>query len=269
MMRSLFVLLAALALPGALLTSAPAADHTPGGWGTVKGVVVWGGKELPKPPEFEMIKDHKDKEHCLSKGAIFGEEWVVNKDNKGVRWAFAWLAPESADGKEADTTRAMPVHPDLKAVKDKEVVMDQPCCKFEPHAVAVREGQVLVVKNSAGVVHNVNWQGGGVLNTSGNQLLPKEVGKVEIELKAATTPIIIACNIHPWMKSYVRVFKHPYYAVTDADGKFEIKNAPAGKYRLILWHEGQGWVNGGKHGQSVTIEPGKTADVGKVEAKPS
>ena len=56
-------------------------------------------------------------------------------------------------------------------------------------------------------------------------------------LKKESGPILYKCTIHGWMSGYVRIFDHPYYAVTDANGKFEIKNAPAGKFRIVYWHE--------------------------------
>jgi len=62
-------------------------------------------------------------------------------------------------------------------------------------------------------------------------------------------PISYKCSIHPWMSGYVRVFEHPYYAVTDDDGKFEIKNAPVGKFRIVFWHESG--LRGGRTGDSA------------------
>jgi hypothetical protein len=70
------------------------------------------------------------------------------------------------------------------------------------------------------------------------------------------------------MKAWVRVFDHPYFAITDGDGKFEIKNAPAGDFRLVIWHEGVGWVKGGKTGTPITIKAGGDTDLGKVEMTP-
>ena len=67
--------------------------------------------------------------------------------------------------------------------------------------------------------------------------------------------------LNPGMRAWGRTFDHPYYALTDFDGKFEIKGAPAGKYNLIMWHEGTGWVNGGKTGEAITIPAGKAVEV--------
>jgi len=68
------------------------------------------------------------------------------------------------------------------------------------------------------------------------------------------------------------VIAHPYFAVTDKDGNFEIKNVPAGKLRLMVWHEEPGWGvkeagKSGKEGKGITIEDGKTLDLGKIELK--
>ena len=69
-------------------------------------------------------------------------------------------------------------------------------------------------------------------------------------------PIQYKCTIHGWMTGYVRIFDHPYYAVTDANGNFEIKNAPVGKFRIVYWHEngvrgGEGPVRGSDRHQGA------------------
>jgi hypothetical protein len=257
---------AALALLGTLALlpgerRAEAADAQ--GWGTVKGQVVLDG-QVPEPKEIDVSKS-KDKAHCLSKGKLYSQEWVVNSKNKGVRWAFAWLAPDPSS--EDDK---LPIHPSLKTVKVKQVILDQPCCRFVPHCIAIREGQELVVKNSAPVQHNVNFASDELVNKPFNVLLPPGGSKTASNLKAQKRIIPISCNIHPWMSGWAKVFDHPYYAITDEDGKFEIKLAPAGKYRLIVWQEGAGWLGGakGKNGMPITIKADGVTDVGKLGLKP-
>ena len=85
-------------------------------------------------------------------------------------------------------------------------------------------------------------------------------------LVAESGAIQYKCTIHPWMKCWLISFTHPYYAVTDEKGEFEIKNAPAGKYRLQIWHEGAGFVqkSSKNRGVLITIEDGKPT---KVEQK--
>jgi hypothetical protein len=227
----------------------PAKDTAPSGkaaepWGTVTGRVTWDGKELPNLPPLTV---NADVAHCTSKGPIPDEKWVVNKDNKGVKNVFVWLVDAN------DPKARLPVHPDLKEVKAKEVVMDQPCCKFEPRALALREGQVLIAKNSSPVNHNFNYTIDNRTIAAGHQL--------EIELAAVPKPIQVGCNIHGWMRAWVGVFSHPYFAVTDADGKFEIKDAPAGKFNLVMWHEEAGWVTGDRKGKPVEIKAGGVTEV--------
>jgi hypothetical protein len=228
-------------------------------WGTVKGQVVWGDDTVP---ERKPINVDKNQDHCLAKGPLLSEEWVVNPKNKGIRWTFVWLAPATKGGK-------LPIHPDLAHGKTKPVIIDQPCCMFEPHAVGIQEGQELIVKNSAPIPHNVNWQGG--LKNRGNNVIVPSGGEIKIDdLKAEKYPVKLACNIHGWMSGWVRIFDHPYFAVTDADGKFEMPKAPVGDYRLVVWHESLGWLGGaaGKDGQPITITAGAPTDVGALKVKP-
>jgi hypothetical protein len=248
------------AVTGAMLLLAgsfPA--HAAGEWGTLKGQVVWAGPAGFKAPE---LKVDKDREHCLSKGALLDDKYVVNPKNKGVRWVMVWLVDASGPGKK------LPIHPSLKNVKGTKVVLDQPCCQFQPHAFGIREGQILVAKNSSPIAHNVNIVSLGDENPSLNQIIPPGQNLEVENWRASSSAILLSCSIHPWMKSSARVFNHPYFAVTDADGNFELKKAPAGKFNLVSWTNDTGWVKGGKKGVPVEIEAGATTDFGKIDLKP-
>jgi hypothetical protein len=243
--------------PVGVLATGGAGDQE---WGTIKGRIVWGGDSIPEPAKLDTSKEPK----CVAKdgGPITSEEWVVNPKNKGVRYVCIWLRTEDDKGK-------LPIHPDLANIadKDKEVVIDQPCCMFEPHGVAIRDGQILVAKNSSkDIAHNVDWK--GLRPTQGANTLVPPGNKIELQIKPSEYQITISCGIHPWMKGWVRVFDHPYFAVTDADGNFEIKNAPAGKFRMVVWHE-TGYRNQEtlKKGDPIEIKPGVN-DVGSLEIKP-
>src|SRR5207245_8131445 len=80
-------------------------------WGTIKGQIIYDGDPIP---ERKPLNVSKDQEHCLGKGPILSEDWVVDKQNKGVRWTFVWLAPEPGGA-------ALPIHPTLKGIPNKEV----------------------------------------------------------------------------------------------------------------------------------------------------
>lgn len=241
--------LAALAVPG--LASAQS-------WGTLKGQVVFAGDKAPERPKINVDKDQAA---CLKKGALYSEDLVVDEKTKGVRWVMVWLVNPK------NPMAPLPIHPSLKDVKEKEVSFDQPCCQFEPHVLCMREGQTLIAKNSAAIPHNVNLIG-GTTNPSLNVLIPPG-GSYKIEgLRASRFPLPVNCTIHGWMKMFVRVFNHPYFAVTDEQGRFEIKDAPAGDWNLVVWQESVGWVQGGKTGVSVSIKDGQTTELEALKLPP-
>jgi hypothetical protein len=107
---------------------------------------------------------------------------------------------------------------------------------FVERITLARVGDKLIVKNSAAFNHNFFWvsTNNGELNVN----IPSG-GKHELDkpLAAESGPIPFKCTVHPWMGGTVRIFDHPYYALTDENGKFEIKNAPVGKFRIVYWHE--------------------------------
>jgi hypothetical protein len=254
----------------ALLTALGAATLlTPGGlmaqdgdgWGTIKGQIVYAGENVPKP---EKVKVTQNQDHCLAKGDLYHHVWTVDPKSKGVRDVFIWLEP--AGGKNGPP---LPVHPKLKDVPKKGVEIDQPRCLFVPNAVAIREGQVVLAKNSASIPHNFKWFGHPLVNPGGNKLMPPGTNFEITDLKADTLPVKLECNIHPWMYGYLRVFDHPYFAVTGADGKFEMPLAPAGQYKLKVWHS-TGWIGGvkGRAGLDVNVKADGTLDMGALKIGP-
>jgi len=229
---------AALALV-ALLSAGTVASAE--GWGNVKGTVKYdAGAKLPVNPE---VMPSNDKAFCEKGGKIHRNEWVVDAKTRGVKNVIVWLTPVDSKDAEIDWDEKN-THPKLKEAPAK-FVADQPVCTFMPRIIALREETELVFKNSAEVSHNVSMEGGNLgprINTAippGKEL---SVGKV----KARSLPFEYKCTIHPWMKGWVASFKHPYFAVTNDKGEFEIKDAPAGKWRLQVWHEVYGFVQKGK-----------------------
>ena len=68
--------------------------------------------------------------------------------------------------------------------------------------------------------------------------------------------IPVKCNVHPWMKGYIAVFKHPYFSVTDMSGSFELKGLPPGTYTISAWQEKLGTQT-----LKVTVAEGKAETV--------
>jgi hypothetical protein len=228
-------------------------------WSTIKGQVVWEG-ETPKQ---EPTKLTVDKEICTKTKPPLEEDFIINPKNKGVKNVFVWIRPNGA-AKDAPFPKA-DIHPSLKAVRKEPRVIDIPCCKYEPHALAAQEGEKLIIKNSSKVAHNSrvcfeNGQSSPLMPTTGGV----EIGK----LMAEPNEIFVLCSIHPWMKCSLRVFDHPYFAVTDDDGKFEIKLAPTGNYSVFVHLSENGWLNGasGRNGTPVKIAAAGL-DMGQLKMK--
>src|SRR5947208_1092854 len=100
-------IIATIAIAAAVLVSAPAA-RAQNGWGDIKGRVVWEPTEIPKQMPIKAVHQNADKNHCLAKGEVLNEEWVVNPKNRGLQWTFVWLI--NADPKDK---APLPIHPDL------------------------------------------------------------------------------------------------------------------------------------------------------------
>ena len=128
--------------------------------------------------------------------------------------------------------------PDKKFDPPKDhIVVDQRKMAFLPHVVVVEQGTTVDFLNSDPVGHNVYWPSIG-----GNKKLSHNLGtwpkgdKKPFQFNDLGTASLL-CNVHPEMSGYVVVVPTPYFAVTDKDGNFEIKNIPAGKYTLKTWSE--------------------------------
>lgn len=222
-----------------LLATTSIATAQAGKFATIKGQFLYGEDGVALPNQAK-IQPTKDQEVC-GKVQLFEEKLVVNKENRGIANIVIW----------AYKPKKAALHPSYaKSAKDT-IKMDNIGCRFEPNTVAVRVGQTLEVGNLDPVGHNsmISF----IKNKGVNPLIPAnqkvQFGPKEIK-KAEIVPSKVSCSIHPWMQGYVIVQDHPYMAVTDKDGKFEIKNMPVGKYTLKVWN--------GKYIQDVKVD-GKKA----------
>jgi hypothetical protein len=122
----------------------------------------------------------------------------------------------------------------------------------------------VLFKNSAPIPHNVHLESSD--NGSFNVVTPPGQNKQMQNLKAERSPIQVKCDIHPWMKCSFMVFDHPYYAVTDATGRFEIKLAPVGAWRVVYRHE-LGFHKGKDGNKGFPLEV-KDSSNGTMELEP-
>jgi plastocyanin len=113
-------------------------------------------------------------------------------------------------------------------------VIDQKGCLYRPRVIALRANQKLRVVNSDQTTHNIHPMPKN--NREWNKSQPPGLA-IEETFTREEIAIPVKCNIHPWMRGYIAVFKHPYFAMTGKNGSFDLKNLPPGAYTIQAWHE--------------------------------
>jgi hypothetical protein len=121
------------------------------------------------------------------------------------------------------------------AVPSEPVVLDQKGCRYIPHVVGMMVKQPLKILNTDTAQHNIHSMPSSNVPWNASQMPMGQPLVKTFEHPEVMIPL--RCNQHPWMVSYVSVLPHPYFAVSGADGSFEIKNLPPGEYTLAAVHE--------------------------------
>jgi len=205
--------------------------------GAVTGKVSFEGAK-PTPRTIDMSANPV----CMrSHPTPVASEEIVLNPNQTVKNAFVWVKSGLPD-----TKWKIPTTP---------VVLDQSGCMYTPHVFGVMTGQPIAMKNSDPTNHNIHPL--TQVNQEWNQSQPPGSADKAESFHRQEVLIPIKCNIHPWMRAYVGVVSHPFFAVTGDDGTFTIKGLPPGTYTVELVHEKYG-----KQEQQVTVgaKESKTAD---------
>ena len=116
------------------------------------------------------------------------------------------------------------------------MIVDQKSCLYAPQIFAVQTGQAITVRNSDPVLHNVHSVPAVAGNTEENKAQMPGGADLSFSFSKPENFMKFKCDVHPWMFAWVTVVDSPYFAVTDKDGKFTIKNVPAGKYTVTAMH---------------------------------
>mgnify|MGYP001192004284 CR=1 FL=1 len=183
--------------------------------GTIKGTVSYAGSNK-KPKTLKMDSDPV----CgNSHDAPPAKEDFILDENNNFKNVIVWLKDINYDG-ELSTESAL---------------IDQIGCVYTPHVNAVTTAQKVLIKNSDKTLHNVNSK--SKINEGFNSAQPAGVPDIEKTFSSPEDPFYIKCDVHPWMKAWVMVADHPYFAITDANGNFEINNVPDGTYEVMFWQE--------------------------------
>jgi plastocyanin len=125
-----------------------------------------------------------------------------------------------------------PPQPKLKT--DKPVIVDQKDERFVPRVVAVQYGRVVRFDNSDNINHSV--EASSLVEANQFNRIAGPGFPVEQVFEPQKPPVMIGCSLHPWMRAWVYVVQHPWFAVTDKNGRFTIANVPPGSYQLLVAH---------------------------------
>jgi len=228
-----------------------------GGFGAIKGKLIWGGDQVPAS-EILVSKGTatKDPAICAATMNLVDHNLVVDPKTKGVKFAVAYLVKPKVENPEA-----------VKELVTKfpKVEIDQKQCEFIPFVTALHQDQMVLFKSSDAANHNIHLSPFGQNQT--NQMLAPG-GNMTLKL-VKDRPIPLACDIHPWMKGFVLVFDHPFFAVTAEDGSFVINGIPPGEFKFIIWQSKFGYATPNKsQGMTVKVQAGEATDLGEVKLNP-
>jgi plastocyanin len=230
-MRTVHISLLAITVFG---TAAMVVPDAPPLGGTISGKVTFTGTP-PKMKPIDMAKEP----NCVTQhaGAPVPTENVVTGPGNTLRWVVVYVS-EGDQGAATGT---------------ETVRLDQKGCQYIPHVLVVQPNQPLDIYNDDPHSHNIHPL--AKVNPEWNKSQP--AGAPPIHTKWEKPEFIpVKCNVHPWMRSYIAVFKHPYFAVTGKDGSFDLRNLPPGEYTVKAWHEKLGMMP-----QKITVAAGEAKRV--------
>ena len=188
--------------------------------GVIKGAVSWTASKTPRRKVFQIGADPQ----CVrmrGNDPLLSERIVVNA-NGTVKNVFVYVKSGLPAGREWP-------------VPEEVMVVDQKGCRYEPHVFGILAGQTVRILNSDATLHNVNCN--PKQNAGFNKAQPRQGLKYEHVFNNPEIMIKLKCDSHTWMSAYCGVLDHPFFAVTDDQGAFEIKGLPAGEYIVATWHE--------------------------------
>ena len=228
--------------PAAPPPTEPASSPQPEarGSGTIVGRILFDAEA----PQRQPLTVSKDTAVC-GQTEKFSESLLVGPD-KGIKNAVVFLR-DVAGGKQFPTSQSQSDHPTI----------DQTGCIYDPHVLLVQAGATIDIKNSDGILHNIHTY--SEQNPAFNMAQPK-FQKVISKTFDQPEIIRVTCDVHAWMTAWLVVQDHPYYALTDETGAFQLTDVPSGEYALKVWHEELG-----EQTTTLTVTAGQEAPVEPVE----
>jgi plastocyanin len=179
---------------------------------SIHGRVKFEGR-LPDPQKIDMTQDPA----CGNK-PNYDESVIVN--NGALQNVFLYVKSGLNAG---------------GGMRDEPVTIKQQGCRYEPHVLGAMVGQQIDIINSDETTHNIH-----PMPTASKPWNESQLPKAEPIVKRFAKPelmIPIKCNQHPWMRMYLNVVEHPFFAISKQDGTFEISGLPPGEYTIAAVHE--------------------------------
>lgn len=198
------------------------------------GRVKWEGP-LPRPVPINMAADPT----CMKQHSQTLMVHPLEVSNGGVANVVVFISNGLAQGDYDPPTQP--------------AIMEQKGCLYEPRVVALRANQPLRIVNQDNVTHNIHPVPAN--NREWNKAQPPGT-TIEESFAREEIAIPVKCNLHPWMRGSIAVFKHPFFAVTREGGRFDLSNVPPGEYTIQAWHEKLGTMS-----QKITVTAGETKNL--------
>ena len=192
--------------------------------GTISGRVLFQGS-VPVMPVIDMSSNPScERQHSAP---VKAQTFVLNK-NGTLRNAFVWIK---------DGLPAARWTPPAEPVK-----LTQSGCIYEPHVVGIMVNQPLEILNDDPVNHNVHAE--SQVNPAWNISEPPKDEPKFRKFASAEVLFPMTCSVHPWMRSFIGVSPHPFFAVTGDDGSFTLRGVPPGTYTIEVVQEKLGKKEG-------------------------
>lgn len=179
----------------------------------LEGIVRLTGNIVPAPARVENTTDPQvcGRTHLV-------ENLVVSAGNRGIADVIVSLGNVPREK--------------IQAVAPSRLTLDNIDCRFTPRVSVLTVGSTIDLTNSDPILHTTHLYGASEANIAlplKGMSIPRTVEKPGM--------IIVKCDVHGWMQAFIQVDEHPFHAVTDGTGSFQISNIPSGAYDLVTWHE--------------------------------